>query len=127
MSFAEVLIKVLHFLLIVFILVTPFCGTEFMLSIHLIVIPMILLHWATNESICALTELEKWVSGKTDDDATFFGRLVGPVYKFRTRADETLFLWVLMIALWVMSFYKLKHNNFAYLRSEFDRFRSLWR
>lgn len=121
------LIKVVHFLLVLFILLTPFCGTQYMLSMHFLVVPLILGHWATNQTVCALTELEKLFSGKNCDDETFFGRLVGPVYKFKTKKEENLFVWILMITLWVVTFSKLQSNNFAFLHSEKARLLALWR
>jgi hypothetical protein len=127
MSILATLIKIIHFLVVVFIVVTPFCGTPYMLSLHLLVVPLILGHWATNQTICALTEIEKLLSGKTCDEETFFGRLVGPVYKFKTQKEENLFVWTLMITLWLVTFTKLQANDFAYLRGEKERLLALWR
>ena len=77
-----------------------------------------MLHWITNQSVCALTEMEKLLTGKTCDDETFFGQVVGPVYKFRTKDDENVFVWTLLITLWLISAFKLHDNGFAYLREE---------
>ena len=88
-------IKVVHFLLVVFIIVTPFCGTPYMLSMHFLIVPFIMGHWLTNQSVCALTEMEKLLSGKDCDEDTFFGKIVGPVYKFKTQREENLFVWTL--------------------------------
>jgi len=101
------IINILHFILLVFILGTPFTCDVHMLTMHLIIVPFILLHWLVNQSVCALTELEKFVTGKTCDDETFFGRLVGPIYKFNTIEDENTFLWTGMIGLWLISFIKM--------------------
>ncbi len=127
MSILATLIKVVHFLLVLFIVITPFCGTQYMLSMHFLLVPLILGHWLTNQTVCALTEIEKLLSGKTCDDETFFGRLVGPVYKFRSQKEENLFLWTLMITLWFITFTKLQANNFAYLRAEKERVLAIWR
>ena len=82
-----------------------------------------MLHWITNQSVCALTEMEKFVTGKTCDDETFFGQVVGPVYKFRTKGDENVFLWTLLISLWLISAFKLHDSGFDYLRHEFAALR----
>ena len=116
-------IKALHFLLVIFILGAPFFGDAYLLSMHFLVVPFIMLHWITNQSVCALTEMEKFVTGKTCDDETFFGQVVGPVYKFRTKGDENVFLWTLLISLWLISAFKLHDSGFEYLRHEFTALR----
>ena len=125
------IIKYLHILLVLFIILTPFIGSPYLLSMHLLIVPFIMIHWITNQSVCALTEMEKILSGKTDDDETFFGQLVGPVYKFKTKDDENLFMWALLIALWFITFFRLKNTDFSYLRVElhhvFTRLRTLTR
>jgi len=120
-------IKVVHFLLVVFIIVTPFCGTPYMLSMHFLIVPFIMGHWLTNQSVCALTEMEKLLSGKDCDEDTFFGKIVGPVYKFKTQREENLFVWTLLITLWLVTFFKLHRTDFAYLRAEKARMLALWR
>lgn len=91
------------------------------MSLHLVIVPFIMLHWITNLSVCALTEMEKFIKGEKDDDKTFFGQVVGPVYKFRTQGDENTFLWTLLIGLWLISLYKLHSTDYRYLRGEFNR------
>lgn len=114
----ELIIKALHFLLVVFIIGTPFFGDAYLQTMHLLVVPFIMMHWLTNQSVCALTEMEKLVTGKECDDETFFGKLVGPVYKFHTKRDENFFLWVVLIALWLVTLYRLHSTGFAYLHRE---------
>ena len=118
MTPVELIIKALHFLLVVFIIGTPFFGDAYLQSMHLLVVPFIMMHWATNQSVCALTELEKLATGKECDDETFFGKVVGPVYKFNTRWDENFFLWTVLIILWLVTLFKLHTTGFAYLKHE---------
>ena len=84
-------------------------------------------HWLTNQSVCALTEVEKLLTGKDCDDDTFFGKIVGPVYKFKTQREENLFVWTLLIALWGVTFVRLNNTNFDYLRAEKVRILAIWR
>ena len=109
-------ISYLHIVIIMFISISPFFGDEYLTSMHLLVVPFILLHWKLNNQVCALTEMEKICRGKKTDDETFFGQLVGPVYKFNDKEDETALLWILMIGLWILSFIKLWPSRFDYLR-----------
>lgn len=112
------IIRVLHFLLVVFIIGTPFFGEPHLMTYHFIIVPFIVLHWITNQSVCALTEMEKMVRGTDCDEETFFGQLVGPVYKFKTQREENLFVWTLMGTLWLMTVFRLQNTGFAQLKSE---------
>ena len=89
------------------------------------VVPLIMVHWLTNQSICALTEIEKVLTGETNDDRTFFGKIVGPVYKFKTHKEEKLFVWTLLITLWLITVIKLNRSRFTMLRSEALRLRAM--
>jgi hypothetical protein len=115
------IIRIIHGSLIIFLLGTPFFGDASMLSLHVLIVPFILLHWLTNQTVCALTEIEKFLSGKQKDDETFFGKVVGPVYKFKTKGEENLFVWTLLVTLWVVTIFKLQDTGFAHLRAEFAR------
>jgi hypothetical protein len=77
-----------------------------------------MLHWATNQSVCALTEMEKIITGKTCDEDTFIGKIVGPIYKFKTKREENLFVWTTMITLWFITFIRLQKTDFAHLRAD---------
>jgi hypothetical protein len=71
--------------------------------------------------------MEKIVTGKTCDEETFFGQVVGPIYKFRTQGEENLFVWTIMILLWVLTFIKLQPTGFKQLRRDFATIRSMLR
>jgi hypothetical protein len=62
--------------------------------------------------------MEKLVTGKECDNDTFFGKVVGPVYKFSSIQDENFFLWTLLIILWSITVFKLHNTGFAYLKDE---------
>jgi len=111
------IIKLIHWLVFLFIILAPFFGNDYFMSMHLLIVPFILLHWATNQSVCALTEIEKLVTGTKCDDETFFGKVVGPVYKFKTQKEENLFVWTAMITLWFVTFIRLQESGFVHLRT----------
>ena len=75
------LIQIIHILVILFIFLTPLFESEYMLTLHMVLIPFIMLHWLTNQTVCALTEIEKMVRGEASDEGTFFGKLMTPIYK----------------------------------------------
>jgi len=129
------LINIIHILVRAFILLTPFFGGDYLLSLHFLIIPFIMLHWATNQTVCALTEMERLARGGCDRKDTFFGKVMDPIYKnesfvgtiispFYTIEDketETLAVWVGLTGLWLITLYKLWPTNFRYLQLELDR------
>lgn len=124
MNLITTLIRIIHLLVVIFIVVTPFLNDEYLLSMHFLIVPMIMLHWITNQSICALTEIEKLLTGKKHDNDTFFGKVVGPIYMFKTHGEENLFMWTLLTGLWLITLFKLHNTQFAYLKADFSRLRA---
>ena len=121
MSLVAEIIRVIHWSLIVFLIGTPFFGDPGNLSLHFMLVPFIMLHWLTNQTVCALTEMEKFLRGTSDDEQTFFGKVVGPVYSFKTQGEENLFVWTLLGTLWLVTAFKLHDSGFDHLRAEFRR------
>jgi hypothetical protein len=70
--------------------------------------------------------MEKIVTGKTCDDETFFGQVVGPIYKFKTKGEENIFVWTLMITLWFITFMRLQPTHFSQLRRDFAALRRIF-
>jgi hypothetical protein len=116
------LIYAIHLGLVLFLTAAPFFGSEYFLSLHFLIVPFILFHWITNQSVCALTEMEKLLRGTKDDDETFIGKIMKPIYKFKSIDEEAIFLYVAMIFLWMITFIKLQPTGFAWLKSEFAAF-----
>ena len=99
------IVWIVHVLFVAWVVVAPFSRDAFTLVLHLIVMPFIFLHWATNDDTCALTLLERRLRG-VDADHSFFHNLVSPVYKIR---DEQLrpALWCAALALWLITLSKV--------------------
>ena len=77
------IIRFLHVLLLVFLLLIPFSNDKYLLKLHLLLIPFLMIHWITNNDTCALTEIEKYLRGTSNGYQTFIGSLVGPVFKLK--------------------------------------------
>lgn len=112
------LIKLAHFVLLVFILVTPFINIPYLSMLHILVIPSILLHWILNNNICSLTVMEKFIRNKISkgkeeikNEDCFTCRLIGDVYDFKKNHSQyTLFLYSTMLALWIINVCKVCNN-----------------
>ena len=82
------------------------------------------MHWATNQTVCALTEMEKLLRGTRDDNQTFFGKVVGPVYSFKSQDVEDATVWMIMISLWMITVIRLHNNGFGKLARVFGFYSS---
>jgi len=133
-------VKLIHAIIRFFLVATPFIGTDYWLSLHLMVIPFVLLHWLTNQTVCFLTEMEKLLTRK-DGDQTFFGQVFTPVYKnesfvgsilrpiytVKDKDEEKRLVWFGMIILFFITFTRLCMTNFAFVKDSFTRLRSTLR
>jgi hypothetical protein len=131
----ERVIQFIHVLVVCFIVFVPFFGGDYLLSLHFIIVPFLMLHWITNQSVCALTEIEKLVRGGCESKDTFFGQVMDPIYKsesflgrlaapfytFEDGETETLAVWVVLSSLWLITLCKLWPTGFGYLHSELRR------
>jgi hypothetical protein len=111
----------------------PILGDEYMLSMNAVTIPFVMLHWASNQTVCALTELEKLVSGNKEEDTffgqifvpiykneSFVGKILAPVYTVTDKDEEKRLVWIGMTILWIITLYRLSRSDFSYLRAELD-------
>ena len=107
------LIFVAHLVFFVFMLYCPFSKQKVFNLFFLITAPFILLHWVTNNDVCALTEVEKILrGGKCESKDTFFGSLVAPVYNFDKHPYvSAMLLRSVLIVLWFIAFYNVKQKR----------------
>lgn len=108
-----ILINVLHLVVIVFILATPFSNSNYLMLVHVIVVPFIMLHWIMNNNTCCLTVAEKYIREKTICDKVnpedcFTYKLISPIYDFNNNYNEfSLFTYLTTICVWGISVYNL--------------------
>jgi|TARA_B100001996_G_scaffold154140_1_gene117249 hypothetical protein len=86
-------------------LVVPFMRNKENLEFYSLLVPFIFFHWSINDDTCALTQMEMVVTGNTKDE-TFFGRIMGPIYKMDD-TDANKFLKSIFFFLWVLVQYRL--------------------
>jgi hypothetical protein len=75
------------------------------LEFYSLLVPFIFFHWSVNDDTCALTQMEMYVTGNSKDE-TFFGRVVGPIYKMDDNEANNL-LKSLLFGLWLLVQYRL--------------------
>ncbi len=114
------LINVIHILVILFVVITPFTNSLFLLSLHSFIVPFIMLHWLLNNDTCAITVAEKFVRTKmnggqvvNDNDCLSY-KVIGPVYNFMNdNVDYSKWTWTMTFTLWLITIIKLyyKYEN----------------
>lgn len=102
-------IKLIHFLLVLFILAVPFVSKyNYFLIIHCVIVPFILLHWITNNNICFLTVVEKYLRGGNKEEECFTCKLINPVYDFsKNMGSYNIICYAIMIIVFLVSFSRL--------------------
>jgi hypothetical protein len=107
------LISVLHLMVILFVVCAPFSNSNYLILMHIIIIPFILLHWYLNNNSCSLTVMEKYVKDKTAGQETnkedcFTYKFIAPIYDFnKNTKDFSNFTYIITIGLWLTSVYSL--------------------
>ena len=107
------LITVLHLIVIIFVLVAPFSNSNYLLTLHAIIVPFILLHWILNNNTCSLTVAEKFIRqqayGENANESDCFSyKFIAPIYDFNKNHEAySKFTYVLEVGLWGTSIYNL--------------------
>lgn len=95
-------VKLIHIAFIAFIALVPFISrTVAPLFLHFITVPFLYLHWATNNDTCALTLIECYMRG-CSQDRSFVYSIVGPIYKVDPAYINTVTK-VAPLVLWLVS------------------------
>ena len=107
------IVTFLHVMFILFIVITPFVDSNYILLMHIMVIPFMMLHWLTNDNTCMLTIVEKNIrrelyGKKYNEDECFTCKLIEPVYNF-TNKYETMsnIIYSITTILWIISIGKI--------------------
>jgi hypothetical protein len=107
------LINILHIIVIIFVLCAPFSGSNYLIFMHTIIVPFIMLHWVLNNNTCSLTVMEKYVREKAygttpSDEECFTYKFIAPIYDFNKNHETfTYFTYIATFGLWSISVYNL--------------------
>ena len=128
MSFAANVIFVIHILVVLFFVVTPFLPVEQygpLLVLHAISTVFIWFHWILEDDTCALTVMEAQMRGLSFEEAksgkSFFHNVVSPIYKIEDE-DMREISWGVSFVLWFISVAKIT-NRPDVLKDFFENFR----
>lgn len=110
------LIIILHLMFVLFVVLTPFIGSNYFLILHAITVPFMMAHWLMNDNNCALTLMEKKVREAMNGEAPdpndcFTYNLIAPVYDFKKNNESNATLiYIITISLWFVTLYRLYEN-----------------
>jgi hypothetical protein len=94
----EDLIRLIHFLLIGFVLITPFTGSKTLIKINIVLLAYLSLKWLTGYDKCGLTELEYAVSNKPYGQG-FLYRFLDGVFKMKEAKFNIIV--ILLTVIWL--------------------------
>ena len=106
------IIIVLHIFFVLFVVLTPFVGSNYLMLLHVILVPFMVFHWYLNNNMCALTIVEKNIRkslyGEVESDDCFTCKLIEPVYDFKKNYESfSTLIYAITFVLWSVSAYKL--------------------
>lgn len=112
-------IWVVHLFVIIFVICVPIVDSPYLLLLHTIFIPFLMLHWVTNNNTCVLTTTEKYlrnVKTKEEEEDCYTCKLVNPIFDFKkNHVDASTLIYAVTFGAWLVSvvrlFFKYKHGQ----------------
>lgn len=122
------IIFICHLAIVLFVIITPFTNSNYLLIMHSIIVPFIIMHWISNNNICALTLFEKEIRRKLNrnpsTDDCFTCKIIEPIYDFKNNNKQRAnFIYTVAITLWGITIYKLFNK---YKNKEINKFSDLF-
>lgn len=123
------MIQLLHFIFVLFVLLVPLTNSNYLLFLHSIFIPFLILHWICNDNTCVLTIIERKLRKdiyKEDyvEEDCLTCQLIEPVYDFKKNYQGfTNIIYAITISLWVISAIKLYSK---YKAGDISKFKDLF-
>lgn len=126
------LIMFIHFLVVCFVVLAPFTNNNYLLLLHVVIVPFIMAHWVINDNTCILTliehEIRKKISGgaPVDINESFTARLINPVYDFKANNENcSSMIYGVTTCLWLISIltilYKIKTGSITSYKDFFNK------
>lgn len=113
-------VNIIHLFVVLFVTLTPFYGNNYVLFVHSIVVPFIIIHWVYNDDTCFLTQVELSLRRRMNNNVNIDKndcltcRIMSPIYNVTTQHKEyTTSIYFITLLLWSISVSKLcfKYKN----------------
>lgn len=110
-------IRVLHVLIVAFVVLTPFLSKDpFLDAVHIASTLGLMFHWAMNSNMCALSALEGYLRNMPLEHS-FIHRIVAPIYDL-SKHQESRVIWITTLALCAASVRKLFRHKARYFQKQ---------
>lgn len=103
------IVALAHLALVAFMVLAPFSSSPTMVVMHVLLTPVLWVHWLVGDDSCVLTVLEQHVRGVESTDC-FMHRLVGPVYNI-SDPDARVLSWLGSVLLWAVSASRVSRHD----------------
>ena len=107
------IIKIIHLLLLFFVLSAPFYGKDLLFK-SIVILGYVLYKWKIDGS-CLLTKLEYYLLGKEKEEQGFIYRLINPLLNHRLKLSEndfknnleyyTFYWFILLIIIYLIKYF----------------------
>jgi hypothetical protein len=110
------IITFLHIIFVLFIILAPFSNIKYLLVLHAVVVPFMIIHWIANNNLCVLTLIEKHIrtqlyGSEQKNNDCFTCNLIEPVFDFTNdKGSSTLFIYLVTFGLWGITLYNLYYK-----------------
>ena len=96
-------IQIFHFAVIVFVLTACFLPWREVWIFHAIFVPLMVLHWKTNQNRCVLTQIEAKLKGEREEpsESGFIKKLIGKFFGKEPSAEHLqLMIDSILVVVW---------------------------
>ena len=105
------IIRILHIMIIVFILIAPFANEAPILILHITGAWCLLVHWVANNDVCFLTLMEGKLRG-IDYKKGFLHQFVAPVYNISSESLSKLSYIVVLTSMMISLYHLVETQAF---------------
>jgi len=111
-NFIPVVAKFLHIIYFLFVVLTPFSNSNYMLLLHAIMVPFMMVHWICGNDTCALSLGEKLIRrtllDEKDNKNCITCRIIEPVYNFKKNNEKyKKIIYAITTGLWMITLLRL--------------------
>lgn len=125
----ELIVNLIHIIIFIFIIITPFCNINILLFLYVVVVPNILLHWLFSTDICSVVILEEQILKcfpKYASSLCIFRKIILPIYHINVINNKCIvvviysFLFLSWIAVIKKLYFKYKSGKIKTLMNLID-------
>lgn len=93
------LVRLLHLIIILFVVFVPFTCNPYLLCIHCIFVPFLIIHWFTSD-LCVLSLMESYLRDKPHHETFINSILIGPMFRISNRTVQYITYGLLLITIY---------------------------